>query len=125
MAHAVLVSSYCSECVVTWGQTDEGQCPTCGAETVPSSPKLAAASRLERIETAHMAARLCWLWPDDEEQRAVAIQACAAIDIDYIGALAEMMDDSTASAHAVRRAFAEALRKAADRIYAADGRSAA
>ena len=126
MAHAVLVSHYCSECVVTWGpsQTDERQCPTCGADTVPS-PKPAGASPLERIETAHMAARLCWLWPDDEEQRAAAIDACDAINIDYIGALAEMMEDSAASAHVVRREFAEALRKAADRIYAADGRSAA
>jgi hypothetical protein len=75
-------------------------------------------SPLELAETAHMAARLCWLWPDDHEQRMAAVQACAAIDVDYIEALATVMRDTAASAHVARRELAEALRKAADRIYA-------
>jgi hypothetical protein len=79
-------------------------------------------SPLELAETAHMAARLCWLWPDDDEQRTAAIQACDAINVDYIGALAKVMADTAASAHVARRQLAEALRKAADQIYAAEGR---
>jgi hypothetical protein len=68
-----------------------------------------------------MAARLCWLWPDDHEQRMAAVQACGAINVDYIEALAKLMHDTAASAHVARRELAEALRKAADRIYATDG----
>jgi hypothetical protein len=68
-----------------------------------------------------MAARLCWLWPDDHEQRTAAIQACHAIEVDYIGALAKVMNSTGASAHAARRELAEALRKGADRIYATEG----
>jgi hypothetical protein len=82
-------------------------------------------SRLELAETAHMAARLCWLWPDDHDQRLAAVQACEAVGVDYIGALAKVMDHTGASAHVARRELAEALRKAADRIYATDGRVAA
>jgi hypothetical protein len=47
-----------------------------------------------------------------------AVQACAAINVDYIGALSTVMQDTAASAHVARRELAEALRKAADRIYA-------
>jgi hypothetical protein len=90
--------------------------------TQESTGDVAAVSPLELAETAHMAARLCWMWPDDHEQRTVAIQACAAINVDYIGALAKLMHDTGASAHVARRMLAEALRKAADRIYATDGR---
>jgi hypothetical protein len=82
-------------------------------------------SPLELAETAHMAARLCWLWPDDDEQRTAAIQACDAINVDYIGALASLMHDRGASAHIARRHVAEALRKAADRIYASESRTGA
>lgn len=122
------MSYYCSECVVDWpDQTDGEQCPTCGGGTVrrdePTTGDEAAASPLELAETAHMAARLCWLWPDDHEQRMAAVQACAAIDVDYIGALAQLMHDTAASAHVARRELAEALRKAADRIYASERRS--
>lgn len=117
------MSYYCSECVVDWpDQTDGEHCPTCGRGTVrrqePSSDE-AVPSPLELAETAHMAARLCWLWPDDHEQRLAAVQACAAIDVDYIGALAQIMQDTAASADVARRELAEALRKAADRIHAA------
>jgi hypothetical protein len=114
---------YCSECVVDWwpDQTDGEHCPTCGGGTVrrlePTSDE-ADPSPLELVETAHMAARLCWLWPDDHEQRMAAVQACAAIDVDYIEALAKVMRDTAASAHVARRELAEALRKAADRTYA-------
>jgi uncharacterized protein YidB (DUF937 family) len=69
-----------------------------------------------------MAARLCWMWPDDHEQRIAAVQACDAINVDYIGAVAKVMSQTGVSAHVARRKLAEALRKAADRIYAADGR---
>lgn len=120
------MSYYCSECVVTWwpDQTDQGQCPTCGGGTVRTQEPAgddAQVSPLELAETAHMAARLCWLWPDDDEQRTAAIQACEAINVDYIGALAKVMHDTAASAHVARRELAEALRKAADRVYATDG----
>jgi DNA-directed RNA polymerase subunit RPC12/RpoP len=117
------MSYYCSECVVDWwpDQTDGQHCPTCGAGTVhrqqPSGDEVHA-SPLELAETAHMAARLCWLWPDDHEQRMAAVQACAAINVDYIGALSTIMQDTAASAHVARRELAEALRKAADRMYA-------
>jgi hypothetical protein len=115
------MSYYCSECVVNWwpDQTDHGHCPTCGGAVDSQEP--ADASPLELAETAHMAARLCWLWPDDPEQRTAAIQACDAINVDYIGALASVMRDTAASAHVARRELAEALRKAADRIYATEG----
>ena len=121
------MSYYCSECVVEWmpHQTEHGHCPTCGGGTVRRQEPAGAAadvSPLELAETAHMAARLCWLWPDDHEQRTAAIQACDAVNVDYIGVLAKIMDDTAASAHVARRALAEALRKAADRIYATDGR---
>jgi hypothetical protein len=117
------MSYYCSQCVVNWwpGQTDGGQCPTCGGGTVRSQEPAGDhvhVSPLELAETAHMAARLCWLWPDDDEQRTAAIQACDAINVDYIGALAKVMDDTAASAHVARRHLAEALRKAADHVYA-------
>jgi DNA-directed RNA polymerase subunit RPC12/RpoP len=116
------MSYYCSECVVDWpDQADGEQCPTCGGGTVlrqePAGDE-AHASPLELTETAHMAARLCWLWPDDHEQRMAAVQACAAINVDYIEALATVMHDTAASAHVARRELAEALRKAADRLYA-------
>jgi hypothetical protein len=121
------MSYYCSECVVNWrpAQTDGGQCPACGGGTVRSQEPAADdahVSPLELAETAHMAARLCWLWPGDDEQRTAAIQACDAINVDYIGALAKVMDDTAASAHVARRQLAEALRKAADQIYAAESR---
>jgi hypothetical protein len=121
------MSYFCSECVVDWpDQTDGEHCPTCGGGTVrrdePTSDK-PHASALELAETAHMAARLCWLWPDDHEQRMAAVQACNVIDVDYIGALAKVMHDTAASAHVARRELAEALRKAADRIYVAESRS--
>jgi DNA-directed RNA polymerase subunit RPC12/RpoP len=116
------MSYYCSECVVNWpDKTDLGQCPTCGGGTIPSQQPAGeqrVPSPLELAETAHMAARLCWLWPDDHEQRAAAVQACDAINLDYIAALAKFMGDTAASAHVARRELAEALRKAADRIYA-------
>ena len=67
-------------------------------------------------------ARLCWLWPDDHEQRVAAVQACAAIGVDYIEALAKVMRDTAASAHVARRELAEALRRAADHVYATEGR---
>jgi hypothetical protein len=118
---------HCSACVVDWSahQTDQGHCPTCGGGTVRRLKRAGgerAVSRLELAETAHMAARLCWMWPDDHEQRTAAIQACDAINVDYIGALAKVMHQRGASAHAARRELAEALRKAADRIYATEGR---
>jgi hypothetical protein len=121
------MSFYCSECVASWspGHTDRGRCPTCGADTERSQEPAgddAQASPLALAEIAHMAARLCWLWPDDHEQRAAAIQACEAINVDYIGVLAKIMHDTAASAHVARRELAEALRKAADRIYASEGR---
>ena len=120
------MSYYCSACVNWWpDQTDEGQCPACGggtaAEQEPASDG-AEISPLELVETAHMAARLCWLWPNDHEQRMAAVQACEAINVDYIEAVAKVMQDTAASAHVARRELAEALRKAADRIYATDGR---
>jgi DNA-directed RNA polymerase subunit RPC12/RpoP len=120
------MSYYCSACVVEWSpqQTDRGQCPTCGGGTVRrlrDTGDERIISRLELAETAHMAARLCWMWPDDHEQRTAAIQACDTINVDYIGALAKVMLDTGASAHVARRELAEALRKAADRIYAIDG----
>lgn len=120
------MSYYCSECVNWWpDQTDQGQCPTCGGGTAhgqePASDG-AEASLLELVETAHMAARLCWLWPNDHEQRMAGVQACEAINLDYIEALAKVMQDTAASAHVARRELAEALRKAADGIYATDGR---
>ena len=120
------MSYYCSECVVDWspGETDRGDCPTCGGGTVPRQERVSdGVSPLELTETAHMAARLCWLWPDDHEQRTAAIEACNAIGVDYIGAVAKIMYDTAASAHLARRQVAEALRKAADRIYATDGRA--
>jgi hypothetical protein len=121
------MSYHCSACVVDWSlqQTDGGQCPSCGGGTVRRLKDAAAdrvPSRLELAETAHMAARLCWMWPGDHEQRIAAIKACEAIDVDYIGALAKLMHDTGASAHVTRRQLAEALRRTADRIYAADGR---
>ena len=121
------MSYYCSACVVDWRphQTDDGHCPTCGGGTVQRQPPAGEErmpSRLELAETAHVAARLCWLWPDDEDQRTAAIEACDAINIDYIGALATIMRDTAASAPDARRHLAEALRTAADRIYATDGR---
>ena len=121
------MSFYCSECVVNWSpdSTDDGHCPTCGAGTVRSEEPAGDdvhISPLELAETAHMAARLCWLWPDDHEQRMAAVQACEAINVDYIEALAKIMHDTAASAHVARRELAEALRKAADRIYASEGR---
>jgi hypothetical protein len=121
------MSYYCSECV-NWSpdQSDRAQCPTCGADTVDGQGPAgdgAQASPLELVETAHMAARLCWLWPDDHEQRMAAVQACQAIDLDYIEAVAKVMQATAASAHVARRELAEALRSAADRIYAADGRA--
>jgi hypothetical protein len=122
------MSNYCSICVMDWSphQTDDGRCPTCGGGTVRRLERAGeerVPSRLELAETAHMAARLCWMWPDDHEQRTVAVHACDAINVDYIGALAKVMHDTGASAHAARRELAEALRKAADRIYATDGRA--
>jgi hypothetical protein len=119
------MSYFCAECIVTWwpGQTDGGQCPTCGGGTVRSHEPAAGDARvsaLELAETAHMAARLCWLWPDDHEQRMAAIQACDAIGVDYISALAKVMDDTAASADTARRQLAEALRKAADQVYAGE-----
>lgn len=121
------MSYYCSACVVDWSpnQTDRGHCPTCGGGTVrrlKDAGDERLVSRLELAETAHMAARLCWMWPDDHEQRTAAIQACETINVDYIGALAKVMGDTGASAHVARRQLAEALRKAADRVYATDGR---
>ena len=118
---------YCAKCVADWSsdETDQGHCPTCGGDTVSrlkGAGEERVISRLEMAETAHMAARLCWIWPDDHEQRTAAIQACDAINVDYIGALAKVMHDRGSSAHVARRELAEALRKAADRIYAADGR---
>jgi len=123
------MSYYCSECVVNWSpyQTDQGQCPTCGGGVRRSQEAVGderVASPLELAETAHMAARLCWLWPDDHDQRTAAIQACEAINLDYIGALAKLMHETEASAHVARRVLAEALRNGADRIYATDGRRA-
>jgi DNA-directed RNA polymerase subunit RPC12/RpoP len=122
------MSYYCSECVVDWSpdETDRGDCPTCGGGTVRRQRHAsgsAGGSPLELAETAHMAARLCWMWPDDHEQRTAAIQACDAIGVDYIGAVAKLMHDTAASADLARRQVAEALRKAADRIYATDRRT--
>ena len=118
------MSYYCSECVVSWWpyQTDDGLCPTCGSTvgTQAQDGHDAGVSQLELAETAHMAARLCWLWPDDHEQRMAAVEACAAINVDYIEALAHIMQSTGASARVARRELAEALRKAADRIYATD-----
>jgi hypothetical protein len=121
------MSYYCSACIMDWQpqQTDDGHCPACGGGTVPRQPPAGEGrvpSRLELAETAHMAARLCWLWPDDEDQRNAAIAACDAVNVDYIETLAAIMTDTAASAHVARRHLAEALRKAADRIYEADGR---
>lgn len=121
------MSYYCSACVTDWSsqQAAHGRCPTCGGGTVRRLERTddeRVASRLELAETAHMAARLCWMWPDDHEQRTAAIQACHAINVDYIGALAKVMHETGASAHVARRELAEALRRAADRIYATDGR---
>ena len=122
------MSYYCSECVVDWtpNQTD-GACPTCGGGTLRRQESDGEApaievSPLELAETAHLATRLCWLWPDDHEQRTAAVQACAAINVDFIGALAKVMHDTGAFAEVARRQLAEALRKAADRIYANGGR---
>jgi hypothetical protein len=42
--------------------------------------------------------------------------------VDFIGALAKVMHDTGAFAEVARRQLAEALRKAADRIYANGGR---
>jgi len=122
------MSYYCSECVMDWRpqQTEDGQCPTCGGGTIPrrdSTGEGHVPSRLELAEAAHMAARLCWLWPDDADQRAAAIEACDAINIDYIGVLATVMRDTAASAQVARRHVAEALRRAADRIYETEGRT--
>jgi len=122
------MSYYCSECIVTWSpdETDRGDCPTCGGGTVPQQAPAGSdtpPSPLELAEIAHVAARLCWLWPDDDAQRMAAIEACDAINVDYIGALAKVMHDTAASAHVARRALAEALRNAADRIYASEGRA--
>ena len=121
------MSYYCAKCIVDLSpdETDHGHCPTCGADTVSRLKEAGeerVISRLEMAETAHMAARLCWMWPDDHEQRTAAIQACDAINVDYIGALAKVMHNRGSSAHVARRELAEALRKAADRIYVADGR---
>jgi hypothetical protein len=121
------MSFYCSECVVNWppDSTDDGHCPTCGSGTVRSEDPTgddARVSPLELVETAHMAARLCWLWPDDHEQRMAAVRACEAINVDYIEALAKIMRDTAASAHLARRELAEALRNAADRVYDGEGR---
>lgn len=120
------MSHYCSECVVDWSpdQIDQGHCPTCGGGTIRRQERAgdkADVTPLQLAETAHMAARLCWLWPGDHEQRATAVQACAAINVDYIGALAALMENTAASADVARRELAEALRRAADRMYAADG----
>jgi hypothetical protein len=120
------MSFYCPECVVNWSpdDADRGYCPTCGAGTVRSQEPAgddAHVSPLALAEIAHMAARLCWLWPDDHEQRTAAVEACEAINVDYIGVLAKIMHDTAASAHVARRELAEALRKAADRIYATEG----
>jgi predicted ATP-dependent serine protease len=115
------MSYYCSDCVVNY-ETDDGQCPTCGGDTVLEQAP-AAVSPLELAETAHMAARLCWLWPDDHEQRLAAVQACEAVNVDYIEALAKVMHDTGASAHTARRQLAEALRRAADHIYAHEGQA--
>lgn len=74
-------------------------------------------SQLEMAEVAHMAARSSWLWPEDEELREAAAEACAAFGVDYLEVLARTVETSGMSINLARREVAEALRRSADRVW--------
>lgn len=71
-----------------------------------------------RAEAAHMTARAAWLYPDDHEQRAAAVIACDAINVNYLEVVASVMESTGAGADLARRLVAEALRKTADETWA-------
>ena len=71
--------------------------------------------RVYQVETAHMNARASWLLPDDDAARELAEQTCALIGISYFDAVAEVMEDTGASADNARYLVAEALHDLATR----------
>ncbi len=76
---------------------------------------------LELVESAHIACRGAWLWPEDHEQREIAVIACAQCGVDYILQLEKIVGIITGPLDKAidrgRREMAEAFRKWADRLY--------
>lgn len=78
-------------------------------------------THLEIVETAHLACRAAWLWPEDDEQRVAAILASSQAGVDYIlqlekivGIVRGPLDQAIDRA---RREMAEGFRLWADRLY--------
>lgn len=69
-------------------------------------------------ESAHITARACWLYPEDDEARMHAVEACAIAGVDYIGAVAAMMEATGCDADMARYHVAESWRRAAERLRA-------
>lgn len=78
---------------------------------------------VRQAEAAHICARAAWLYPADTKQREAAIAACHVVGVDYLAAVAVMMEEADADPHTARRLVAEGLRQAADRWHAREAPS--
>ncbi len=76
---------------------------------------------IEQLETAHLACRTMWLWPDDTGLLLAAVEACGALGIDYIEAIHTLERKRMISTSEARRMLAESIRHAADEAYAEYG----
>lgn len=76
---------------------------------------------LEAIETAHIQCRCAWLRPEVHELRALAVEACAGVNVDYMESIASIVEHQGADLNTARRELAERFRRAADRLYAVYG----
>lgn len=70
------------------------------------------------LEGAHMTARGAWIYEGDKAARDLAQRACGAVGIDYVAALAGLMETEGLDARDARRELAERLRQQADTYYA-------
>ncbi len=77
---------------------------------------------LVELESAHIAARIAWVCPDDDERKDVLIEnamiACADIGVDYADGVSRYLISTGCTMDLARRQFAERLRDQADDLYA-------
>lgn len=67
-------------------------------------------------EAAHVSSRGAWLEPEDDDQRIMAIECCAAVGVSWIDAVAEVMEDTNCDANTARYMVAESLHHLATRV---------
>lgn len=72
-------------------------------------------------ETAHLAARLAWLWPDDHTRRLDAVTAWHAVGKDYLGTMATFIESTggKASNDTAAKWLADHMRGIAEQLYVA------